>query len=168
MVTQKYIANEKLCQLKTNINDVVALLKPYDPAQQTHIWFVDTGAQRGFVPASALTSYAQLYSTTSNLINLDDVDESSPQEVKLNAAAASNHHALIDLLDDDDDDDQAQYCEAMYNLKPVAANGIELVKDHKYRVIEKRDQRGDPEWWLVESPLSGSCGYVPRNYVKLV
>ena len=34
IVTQKYIANPKLLQLNQNINDIVALIKDRDPANQ--------------------------------------------------------------------------------------------------------------------------------------
>ena len=39
IVTQKYIANPKLCQLNQNINDLVGLKIDHDPANQKHIWF---------------------------------------------------------------------------------------------------------------------------------
>jgi hypothetical protein len=38
IVTQKYIANPKLCQLNQNINDLVGLKIDHDPANQKHIW----------------------------------------------------------------------------------------------------------------------------------
>ena len=40
IVTQKYIANPKLCQLNQNINDLVGLKIDRDPANQKHIWYV--------------------------------------------------------------------------------------------------------------------------------
>lgn len=89
VVTQKYIANEKLCRLKTNINDLLGLIKPYDPAQQTHIWFVDNGDVKGFVPASALTPYNQLYNN-SNLIKFED--EENKNKSNRNSQTPHNHN----------------------------------------------------------------------------
>lgn len=180
-MTQKYIANEKLCQLKSNINDLVAMLKPYDPAQQTHIWFVDTGAQRGFMPASALTPYSQLYNTN-NLINLDEESTAatSSKRNSQNTTKSSNSStsgldeaavasALVDILDEfPPPPPTPQFCIALYDLKAPASNTIDLVRNQKYRVLEKCDKRGDPEWWLVESMANGLRGYVPKNYIRIV
>ena len=43
IVVSYYVANERLCQLSQNINDLVAVVKPYDPSSQKHIWLVDNG-----------------------------------------------------------------------------------------------------------------------------
>lgn len=61
-----------------------------------------------------------------------------------------------------------QYCVAMYNLKALTANMIDLVKNQKYRVLEKCDKRGDEQWWLLESTVNGLKGYVPKSYVKIL
>jgi len=43
VVTQKYIPNERLCQLGQNIYDLVGVRRTCDPSQNTDIWFVDNG-----------------------------------------------------------------------------------------------------------------------------
>jgi hypothetical protein len=58
-VSQSYVANLNLCQLKQNIDDLVGVIKKYDPGKQSHIWFVDNGSQQGFIPEAALTPYYQ-------------------------------------------------------------------------------------------------------------
>ena len=54
----------------------------------------------------------------------------------------------------------------MYNFKAIASNMIDLKEHEIYKVIEKTDKKGDPEWWLVE--YEQKTGYVPKNYVKLL
>ena len=46
-VFKDYQPDEKLCQLSQQKNDIVGLIKPYDPAGQRHIWLVDNGFERG-------------------------------------------------------------------------------------------------------------------------
>ena len=45
MVCKNYIANERLCQISLQINDIVGLIKDYDPSNQKHIWLVDDGGK---------------------------------------------------------------------------------------------------------------------------
>ncbi len=54
IVSEKFVANEKLCQLSLQINDLVGLIKPYDLNNQTHRWYVDDGRAEGFVPSAVL------------------------------------------------------------------------------------------------------------------
>ena len=55
-----------------NVNDIVGLIKPYDPANQKHIWLVDNGQQIGFIPCEVLESYVETNLIAQNLINFDD------------------------------------------------------------------------------------------------
>ena len=54
----------------------------------------------------------------------------------------------------------------MYNFKAIAANMINLFEGEIYRVIDRFDKKGNPDWWLVE--INSERGYVPSNYVKLL
>lgn len=186
-MTRKYVPNEKLCQLNANVNDLFGLIKPYDPAQQSHIWFVDNGSVRGFVPANVLTPYTQLY-PNGNLINFEDKNNANKTTTKLSSTSTDDSNLLIDfdeqLLEEPispppqpqappppppPQPQVVEFCTALYNLKAVSANMIDLVKSQVYRVIEKADKNGNPDWWLVESTIvSGMKGYAPRNYAKMV
>ena len=48
VVSQNYVANEKLCQLQQSINDLIGLKIANDPSNQKHVWFVDNGDKEGF------------------------------------------------------------------------------------------------------------------------
>ena len=53
-VTENYEGDESECQLSVTANDVLVLLKPYDPIGRDHIWFVFNGETRGFLPSKIL------------------------------------------------------------------------------------------------------------------
>ena len=93
VVTQKYVANEKLCQLNQNINDLIGLKIPYDPANQKHIWFVDNGDTEGFIPCSALTPYSEMIKDN-NLIDLHNETHS----LKVKSQSRMNSQASLDLM----------------------------------------------------------------------
>ena len=86
VVTKKYIANKKLCQINQNINDLVGLIKPYDPANQHHIWFVDNGKSEGFIPREALTPYNELFQ------DLIDLGNDSEEQHKSGSSTSSSTH----------------------------------------------------------------------------
>ena len=98
VVTQKYVANAKLCQLNQNINDLVGLKIPYDPANQRHIWFVDNGLIEGFMPCSALTLYTEKY-PDKNLIEFDNDDSNPNQQSEVVDESFSSRLNEISFLD---------------------------------------------------------------------
>jgi hypothetical protein len=184
VVTQIYVANEKFCQLAQGVNDIVGLIKPHDPSNQPHMWFVDNGEREGFVPSQALTPYAQ----HGDNLNLIDLGEENKKE-----AEASKRESAVDLLTDigvfsppkveemvglilDYTETWAefeidynflfQFCIALYPFKGQMANMIDLQYGEIYKVIEKFDKKNNPEWWLVE--YNSKRGYVPSSYVKLL
>ncbi len=99
MVTQIYVANEKFCQLAQGVNDIVGLIKPYDPCQQPHMWFVDNGEKEGFVPSQALTPYTQ-HGGNLNLIDLDDEDKKKEKEKEVEAVGKGVESAAVGMLID--------------------------------------------------------------------
>lgn len=172
------------------------MLKPYDPARQTHIWFVDNGATNGFIPANALTPYMKLYNN-SNLINFEESNKTStrggavlrknentetkPKAINNSSSSTNASNSLIDLMDVFENQppappphppppppQQQQLCVAMFDFKAIASNMIDLVRGQKYKVIEMCDKKGDAEWWLVEWTVDGVRGYIPKNYVKII
>ena len=83
VVCQHYIAFEKLCQLDQNVGDLIGVIKPFDPSNQKHIWFVDNGLKQGFIPMSALAPYSP------NLIELNGRATAEAAAVAAAAAAAA-------------------------------------------------------------------------------
>lgn len=121
VVTQNYVANEKLCQLSQTIEDVVGVLKEYDPARQTHIWFVDNGKEKGFIPADALTPYAKLY-TNSDLIKLKDAASNSQRDSTTSHSSNSSFENYVTPVTTPDSAKFVLDVLEMTNLEKVFAN----------------------------------------------
>ena len=117
VVTQIYVANEKFLQLSQAVNDLVGLVKPFDPNNQPHMWFVDNGEREGFVPSQALTAYTQ-HGDNLNLIDLGDEKNNENKKSKEASATSSSQPSSasnVDLLTE------------MLNLsKPAAADMVGL------------------------------------------
>jgi hypothetical protein len=131
-------ANETLCQLGQKENDLVAVVQKRDPSNQQHIWYVDNGHTKGFIPSKVLEPFTQ---TKNDLICFDENDFVKRQD---------------------------EICVARYNFDATQFNMINLRKDKIYKIIEKKDKKGDEQWWFVESQETGDKGYIPSNYVKIV
>ncbi|CAF0932116.1 unnamed protein product [Brachionus calyciflorus] len=144
IVTQKYVANLALCQLNQNINDLVGLKKPYNPNGDSNIWFVYNGKTEGFVPSIVLEPY-QKYYNQNNLICFDDEN-------------AQESFTSVQ---------EERYCLAKYSLKANTPNMIDLFEGNIYRILEQSDQRGNSDWWLIESNEHG-IGYAPKNYLQII
>lgn len=72
LVNKEYVPNEKLCQLSMQVNDLVGMLKPYDPSGSKQIWMVYNGESKGFMPCNVLVPYED--NMPKNLISLDGIE----------------------------------------------------------------------------------------------
>lgn len=120
IIKQRYVANLNLCQLTQNINDIVGLVKPYNPAKDPNTWFVYNGKIEGFIPAVVLEPYEKYY----NQKNLICFDEETQNDKK--------------------------NCIAKFPLKAKASNMIDLIQGEHYTIIQGADQSGNSEWLLVQ------------------
>lgn len=56
-----------------------------------------------------------------------------------------------------------QHFRALYSFTARNENETSLVEGEIVVVLQKHDQEGNPEWWLVEG--DDMRGYVPANYL---
>lgn len=137
IVKQRYVANMNLCQLAQNIDDIVGLVKPYNPAKDSSTWFVYNGQIEGFIPAVVLEPYEKYYNQK-NLICFEEEDQNDKNN-----------------------------CMAKYPLQAKASNMIDLIQGEHYKIIQRADQSGNSEWWLIQD-RNGNIGYAPFNYLQIL
>ncbi len=156
MVAREYVPNEKLCQLSQNLNDMVGVIKKYDPSNQTHIWLVHNGDSQGFMPSVVLEPYKPVQAAEAT--DLMDFNDESHNQSSLENKRNSLNLLLRPIVE--------EYCIAIFDFRAISDNMIDLVDGNIYQVHEKQDKKGNKDWWLVES--DNNIGYVPRTYVKLL
>ena len=114
IVAQRYLANEKLCQLNQGINDLVGLVKSYDFNNQTHMWFMDNGETEGFIPAEALIPY-KLHIDNIDLIDLNDEEKRMKRENSLKESNIEFFNSLFVL----EEKKEVFHCHFIYNHKII-------------------------------------------------
>lgn len=163
-VTKEYSANIKLCQLSLNLNDIVGLIKPYDPSNQKHIWMVHNGETKGFIPCDVLEPYIEKTQTI-------QATQKNQQNVQNNLMDFNENKNDISLTEKRDSLKVLkpiieEYCVVIFDFKAQMPNMISINDGDIVQVLEKHDKQGNSDWWLVESYKN--IGYVPKTYVKLL
>ncbi len=60
-----------------------------------------------------------------------------------------------------------KFCVALFEFKASHSNMIDLLPEQIYKVVQKQDEKGNKDWWLLE--YEGFFkGYAPRAYLKLL
>lgn len=129
---------------------VVALLHNKDTKGNSSRWLVDTGGQRGYVPAGKL----ELYHGTPSEEKLgeqaqprDDSRHLTPEPTPAPVPAVPTRTQVV----------------AMYPFVARSSHEVSLQAGQPVTVLEAQDKEGNPEWSLVEA--DGQQGYVPSSFL---
>ncbi|CDW54818.1 SH3 9 and RhoGEF and SH3 2 and BAR and SH3 1 doma in containing protein [Trichuris trichiura] len=63
------------------------------------------------------------------------------------------------------EDDVDEFCVVAYDFQASGPDELSVLEDDLVVVHDRRDLRGNADWWLVESEV-GDFGYVPATYLK--
>ncbi|XP_078406849.1 rho guanine nucleotide exchange factor 37 isoform X1 [Cetorhinus maximus] len=160
-VTSNISGNKEL-DLTLQRGDLVALLQAADTKGNTNRWLVDSGGQRGFVPAGKLSPHQpakQLnnspLSQSSSLGNVVDGAISrrkyspSPERPLCQLPVPMQYQVI-----------------AAYQFTARGPHEASLQPGQAVTILEPHDKKGSNEWCLVE--VNGQMGYVPSNYLAEV
>jgi len=72
-----------------------------------------------------------------------------------------------------ENDNQFEYCRALYPFLAIDDTTLTVNEGDNFKIIQKHDDNGNNEWWLLEklqkqNDESKMQGYVPSNYVELI
>ncbi|XP_069754860.1 rho guanine nucleotide exchange factor 37 isoform X2 [Narcine bancroftii] len=153
------ISGSKDLDLTLQKGDFVAILQSADTKGKTNRWLVDSGGQRGFVPAGKLSLYQPEKEPGGkkelSLVGVGDETNSRRKSCHLPESALSLHpnpmwYKVI----------------AAYHFAARGPHEANLQPGEIVTILEAHDKRGSTEWYLVE--VNGQKGYVPSNYLMKV
>ncbi|XP_062909548.1 rho guanine nucleotide exchange factor 37 isoform X1 [Mobula hypostoma] len=157
LVTSNISGNKDL-DLTLQRGDLVAVLQSTDTKGKTNRWLVDSGGQRGFVPAGKLSLYQSKNEPGGNKellgSSLVDVGDGT------NSRRSSCHLPVVPPP-------SIQYqVIAAYHFAARGPQEANLQPGDAVTILEAHDKRGNTEWYLIE--VNGQRGYVPSNYLVKV
>lgn len=195
IVQYDFIA-ENASEISLDAGTEVKILRKCDKSGNDEWWLVEQGTRKGYIPASFLgeetPTYLPLESKssgqqrkyhertpgsflntsvrTSQLQSTYDSDSFSYEPEKVNSIFYSSNDMLGNSkLTEIKDEISADVHNAFileYDFEAIN-NGELSAKEGQYvTCIAKHDQKGNPEWWLVE--YDSQRGYIPRDYLSYV
>ncbi|OXU22019.1 hypothetical protein TSAR_006757 [Trichomalopsis sarcophagae] len=169
---------------------LVGVIKTMDPMGDTSKWFVDNGSMKGFVESQYLeiSDEAKLIEESAAAVSIDssvDLMSLDSPVKEANRYSADIQSLYSDVSDDLDPppnyenlDDitpkeprqlyeniHEEFVYALYEFNhPELVGTLSVKEGQALKVLEKHDQKNNPDWWLVEDRTGGK-GYVPENYL---
>ncbi|XP_076450774.1 dynamin-binding protein-like isoform X2 [Babylonia areolata] len=168
-----------LMDMAVTVGTLVAVIKDKDPMGGRQRWFVDDGANKGFVQSSILTKPSRSPTGSLSSLTAEDSDDLAsicstsmdegdtlpwlssqstpvyPQVTKVSQEETSMSASAQPVYE--------YYC-AEYPFQGRSSNEVSLVAGQVVVVISYQDLDGNTEWWLVDA--DGDQGYVPANYLR--
>eukprot|EP00062_Callorhinchus_milii_P020286 gi/632975770/ref/XP_007904414.1/ PREDICTED: rho guanine nucleotide exchange factor 37 [Callorhinchus milii] len=165
----KKYSPEKIYQLTSNVSgsrnmelslhrgDFVALLQARDTKQNKNRWLMDTGGQRGYVPAGKLRPYQTPTQPNSFLSATCSAPGDVDQRIR-SRSCSFLEPPVLPLIP------ATQYqVFAAYEFIARGPNEVTLQQGQMVTVLEAHDKRGTNDWWLVK--VNGRQGYAPSNHL---
>ncbi|XP_013387330.1 dynamin-binding protein [Lingula anatina] len=170
--------------------DIVGVIKEQDPMGNKDKWFVDNGAIKGFVPSNSLAPFASSSpypsperpraSTPSFPTDLMELSPTQPSMKRQESEDfLSELDKFSDMYEQYEKEHEAQgyegytnptlsaqvpqYYYAQYQFEARNSNEISLREGQPVTVLQKYDEQGNPDWWMVD--IDGVQGYAPANYL---
>ncbi|XP_006893812.1 PREDICTED: rho guanine nucleotide exchange factor 37 [Elephantulus edwardii] len=152
----------KLYQVTSNISgtgtldltlprgQVVALLQNKDTKGNSSRWLVDTGGQRGYLPAGKLELYHVVPNEEELKWQAGPHEDPRPLTPEPTAAPVSSVPAVTQVV-------------AAYPFVARSSHEVSLQAGQPVTVLEAHDKKGNPEWSLVD--VNGQRGYVPSSFL---
>lgn len=129
---------------------IVALLQNKDTKGNSSRWLVDTGGQRGYVPAGKLELYHVIPSEEKlreQAQPREDFRHLTPEPTPASVPSVPTRTQVV----------------AAYPFVARSSHEVSLQAGQPVTVLEAQDKEGNPEWSLVEA--GGQQGYVPSSFL---
>ncbi|XP_051869458.1 rho guanine nucleotide exchange factor 37 isoform X2 [Pristis pectinata] len=156
------ISGSKDLDLTLQRGDLVAVLQYADTKGKTNRWLVDSGGQRGFVPAGKLSLYQPEKEPAGNkeLLSSSLADVGDGTNSRRRSCPLPERPLSLQPM-------PMQYqVIAAYHFAARGPHEATLQPGEAVTILEAHDKRGSTEWYLVE--VNGQRGYVPSNYLMEV
>ncbi|XP_007941790.2 rho guanine nucleotide exchange factor 37 [Orycteropus afer afer] len=152
----------KLYQVTSNISgtgtldltlprgQIVALLQNKDTKGNSSRWLVDTGGQRGYLPAGKLKLYHVVPSEKEHQGQAGPHEDSRHLTPEPILAPVSSVPTMTQVV-------------AVYPFVARSSHEVSLQAGQLVTVLEAQDKKGNPEWSLVD--VNGQRGYVPSSFL---
>ncbi|KAM6224244.1 rho guanine nucleotide exchange factor 37 [Rhynchocyon petersi] len=129
---------------------IVALLQNKDTKGNSNRWLVDTGGQRGYLPAGKLELYHVTPSEEEIRGQAGLCEDPRPLTPELTVAPVSSVPAVTQVV-------------AVYPFVARSSGEVSVQAGQPVTVLEAQDKKGNPEWSLVD--VNGQRGYVPSSFL---
>ncbi|XP_006864003.1 PREDICTED: rho guanine nucleotide exchange factor 37 [Chrysochloris asiatica] len=129
---------------------IVALLQNKDTKGNSSRWLVDTGGQRGYLPAGKLQLYHAIPSEEKFRGQVRSHEDSQPLTPEPILAPVSSVPTMTQVV-------------AAYPFVARNSHEVSLQPGQPVTVLEAQDKKGNPEWSLVD--VNGQRGYVPSSFL---
>ncbi|GCB65458.1 hypothetical protein scyTo_0004794 [Scyliorhinus torazame] len=154
------ISGNKDLDLTLERGDLVALIQAADTKGNTSRWLVDSGGQRGFVPAGKLSPLQP-----AKQLNNRPLSQSSSLANVVDGAISRRKYSASPERYVPSVPTQYQVV-AAYQFAARGPHEASLQPGQPVTILELHDKKGSHEWCLVE--VNGQRGYVPSNYLVKV